>query len=186
MEDQAELFDGGGSVETRWFHVVQSMIHGNKIKEMGMPAFCVYCVLKSYVGHASGRAFPGREKICEHLGVSEASVDRALATLTKLGYVNKIKNGRHNTYELTERFLMKTDSGDVIGHGESRYVPQQFQAMLAQLREIAATGKQIPGGIEIKIVLNANFITQGENGTVNNNVYQAPTVEVTNKDGESV
>lgn len=185
MTPQADLFEGGGSVETRWFHVVQSMIHSNKIAEMGMPAFCVYCVLKSYVGHANGRAFPGRELICEHLAMSEASVDRALVTLTKMGYVNKIKTGRHNSYELTERFPMKTDAGEVIGHGESRYVPQQFQQMLEQLREIAKTGKHA-GGIEIKIVLNANFITQGENGTVNNNVYQAPVVEVTHKDGDTI
>jgi DNA-binding transcriptional ArsR family regulator len=164
------------AIEKQWFHVVRAMIQDNKIKEMGVHAWAVYCVLKSYAALDTGRSYPGRDTVAEHIGVSLDTVDRALAKLHDMGIVTRHKKGRSNSYELTERLPMKNNHGDVTHHGEGKYVPLQFQAMLSALEEFAASGKLPAGGIEVKIVLNANFITQGEHGTVNNNVYQAPVV----------
>jgi DNA-binding transcriptional regulator YhcF (GntR family) len=179
MNEQPELWEEL-KLENQWFHVVRAMIQRDKIAEMGVYAWAVYCVLKSYAALDTGKSYPGRDAIAKHVGISLDTVDRALTKLDEMGIVARKKLGRSNSYELTEQIPMTAANGEVAMHGEAKYVPMQFQQVLDQLKAFAAIGS-MPGGLEVKIVLNANFLT-GSHATVNN--YNAPAVvgiEVTPK-----
>jgi DNA-binding transcriptional ArsR family regulator len=93
MNDQPELWEEL-KVENHWFHVVRAMIQRDKIAEMGVYAWAVYCVLKSYAALDTGKSYPGRDAIAKHVGISLDTVDRALTKLDEMGIVARRKLGR--------------------------------------------------------------------------------------------
>lgn len=184
MDDQAELWPDL-QAETLFFHVLRAMIQRDKIAEMGTTAFCVYVVLKSYASLEAGYSNPGRDLIARHIGASEPTVDRAIKRLVELGLVRKKKStgedSRGNEYELVEAIpVIDKSSKQVVGQGEAKYVPLQFDALRKQLEAFASSGK-LGKGLQVKITLNANFITQAPHSVVNNN-YFSGDVEVIPRD----
>lgn len=178
MAEQPELWEEL-AVEKNWFHVVRSMVQQDMIAGMGVHAWAVYCVLKSYAALDTGESYPGRDMIAKHIGASLDTVDRALKTLDEMDIVTRFKKGRSNRYELTERFAMKNGNGEVTHHGEGKYVPMQFQQMLSALEAFAARGKIPAGGFQVKITLNViqqapgSVVVVGDGATVETNAGKA-------------
>jgi DNA-binding MarR family transcriptional regulator len=175
--EQTELWPTDTQAETLFFHVLRAMIQRDKIAEMGTTTFCVYVVLKSYASLEAGYLNPSRETIARHIGASEPTVDRAIKRLVEMGLVRKqpntSKDARGNEYELIEAIpMISKATREVVGHGESKYIPLQFEALRKQLEAFAASGK-MGKGLEVKIILNNNFITQAPDSTVNNHYYNA-------------
>jgi hypothetical protein len=187
-EVQGELWPDNVQAETLFFHVLRAMVQRDRIAEMGATAFCVYVVLKSYASLEAGYSNPGRDLIARHIGASEPTVDRAINRLVELGLVKKQKStgkdSRGNEYALVEAIpLVDKASREVVGQGEAKYIPLQFEALRKQLEGLAASGK-IGKGLEVKITLNANFITQAPNSVVNNTYYNG-TIEVIPKESNT-
>ncbi len=162
---QPELWDEL-KVDAHWFHVVRSMIMRNRIAEMGISAWSVYCVLKAYTQLDTGITWPSQGRIADHIGASVDTVARATDRLVELGIVEKRKVGRHNEYTMIEQIPLQDRNGEVVAFGEKGYAPYQFTRFIDELKAFAKTGEVVPGSA-IKITLNVNFIQQGDNGTVN-------------------
>lgn len=164
-------------VEHHWFHIVRAMILRGQIAEMGVHAWAVYCVLKSYTALDTGRSWPSQQKIAEHLGLSTDTVMRSIERLVQLNVISKRRIGKRNEYELMESVPISDTKGRVVATGRQAYAPLAFQSMMNELKEFARSG-QLPGNV--KIELNVNLIQQGDHGTVNIN-----TVRVTDDSGRS-
>jgi hypothetical protein len=162
---QDELWDEL-KVEHHWFHVVRSMIVRNKIAEMGVNAWAVYCVLKGYTALNTGRTWPSQDTIAQHIGVSVDTVGRALDRLIDLKIVEKRKLGRRNQYSLLEAIPMTNNEGAIVAVGQRQYQPMQFQSFMSELKAFAKNGTMPTDG-NVKITLNVNLIQQGDNSTVN-------------------
>jgi len=165
-------------VEHHWFHIVRAMILRGKIAEMGVHAWAVYCVLKSYTALNTDRAWPSQQKIAEHLGLSTDTVMRSIERLVQLNVINKRRIGKRNEYELMESVPISDPAGNVVATGRQTYTPMAFQSMMNELKEFARSGSLPAGGV--KIELSVNFIQQGDHGTVNIN-----TVRVSDGEGQS-
>lgn len=163
---QGEIFDEIG-VDRQWFHVVRSMIGRGKIAEMGVNAWAVYSVLKSYTNMKTGKSFPSQATIAQLIGTSVDTVARATDRLVEMGIVTKIRVGRHSEYVINEEFpIVKTDTREMVGRATHPYVPMEFQRQIEDIVEAVRSGIS-PEDRAIKIELNINFIQQGDNSTVN-------------------
>lgn len=163
--EQNELWDEL-KVDSHWFHVVRSMIIRDRIAEMGVNAWAVYCVLKAYTQLDTGRTWPSQDKIANHIGASVDTVARATDRLIELGIVEKRRVGRHNEYSLIEQIPLRGRQDEIVAFGERDYAPLGFKRFLDELKAFAKTGEVIPGA-SFKITLNVNLIQQGDNSTVN-------------------
>lgn len=162
---QPELWDEL-KVDSHWFHVVRSMILRDRIAEMGINAWAVYCVLKAYTQLDTGKTWPSQDKIADHIGASVDTVARATDRLVELGIVEKRKVGRHNEYTLIEQIPLRDQGDEIVAYGEKGYAPLGFKRFLDELKSFAKTGELVQGSA-LKITLNVNFIQQGDNGVVN-------------------
>lgn len=164
MSEQPELWDEL-RVDTSWYHVVRSMIMGDKIAQMGTTAWAVYSVLKAYTNFESGQANPSQERIGAHIGLSTDTVGRALDKLVELGVVEKKRAGRHNEYRLKETFAIRTKGGQgtEVATATDFYRPKGFQSLVEQLRALAKTG-DMPKGATFHI--QVNVVNQGDNSSV--------------------
>jgi hypothetical protein len=153
-------------VEHHWFHVVRSMIMRGKIRDMGVNAWAVYCVLKAHTALDTGKAWPSQSLIAKLLGISVDTVARATDRLIELGVVTKTKEGNKNNYRLTEEIPMTSMQGDLVAVAQRDYSPMAFMGFVKELQAWAKDGNtQLDK--EIKIVMNVNVINQGDNSTVN-------------------
>lgn len=163
-DQQPELWEEL-KVDGQWFHVVRSMIMRDRIAEMGVNAWAVYCVLKAYTQLDSGKTFPSQDLIARHLGVSVDTVARATDKLLELQIVTKKKVGRRNEYRLVESVPLRNNDEAIVAFGEREYTPVGFQKFIGELKDFARSGAMNPDS-QVRIVFNVNFIQQGDNGTV--------------------
>jgi DNA-binding Lrp family transcriptional regulator len=153
-------------VEHHWFHVVRSMIMRGKLGEMGVNAWAVYSVLKAHTALDTGKSWPSQSRIAQLLGVSVDTVARATDRLEELGIVTKEKHGNKNHYRLTEEIPMTDAQGELVAVASRDYSPMAFKGFIDELQAWAKNGNN-PLSPNIKITINANFIQQGDNSTVN-------------------
>jgi len=130
------------NAETTWFHLFRSMIVGGDLKEMGAPAFAVYCTIKAHVDFSTGAAFPSVARIQELTGTSKSSVLRCLQRLEELGFLSKEKVGRKNVYTLREKVNINDHEGRPEAVATWDYLPRTVQDAQAELKNFLLTGKQ--------------------------------------------
>lgn len=165
MSEQNELWEEL-KVEHQWFHVVRSMIMRGKLRDMGVNAWAVYTVLKAHTALDTGKSWPSQSRIADLLGISVDTVARATDTLVEMNIVTKQKHGNKNIYRLTEEIPMTTQQGDLVAVAARDYSPMGFKGFVDELQAWAKNGNNQLSP-NIKITINANFITQGDNSSVN-------------------
>lgn len=135
MSDDPKL-----NANTTWFRVFQDMVLQGKMAQMGPYGFTVYCVIKAHAELNTGESFPGVEKIAKEAGMSTAQVKRELPSLVDLGYLTRVKVGRHNEYRLRERIDIKDDAGNLQAVASWDFVPMGVEAAVADLRNVIMKG----------------------------------------------
>ena len=161
MANQDELF----KAETTWFHVFKNMVDSGDVAKMGPHAATVYLVIKSHTNFSTGRAFPAIETIVEKSGVSIAQVNRSLKTLEELGYITKVKTGRHNTYCVREKVEIQDASGRPTHVATWDYLPASVQAAVADLKNVLVSGSAADAKIVHIERLTINIAN--DNATIN-------------------
>jgi len=126
--------------ETMWFHVFKDMIDSGDMAKLDGGTIKVYLVIKSYTNFSTGHAFPSLELIAEKSGISDRQVKRCIADLEQLGYITKAKVGRHNTYKLREKIVIKNDSGTPQAVATWDYLPGAVKDTVADLKNVLVTG----------------------------------------------
>lgn len=126
--------------ETMWFHVFKDMIDSGDMAKLDGGTVKVYFVIKSYTNFSTGHAFPSLELIAEKSGISVRQVKRCIADLEQSGYISKAKEGRHNTYKLREKIVIKNDSGTPQAVATWDYLPGAVKDTVADLKNVLVTG----------------------------------------------
>jgi DNA-binding transcriptional regulator YhcF (GntR family) len=163
---QSELWEEL-AVKNQWFHVLRAAILDNKIAEMGMTAWAVYCVIKAYTNMKSGDSWPSQSTIAGHLGVSVDTVARATEKLITLDMVKREKRGRSSVYRLIESIPLARKSDNIrVADAKQQYIPLGFESFIDQLKLYAKDG-QLPQGANFQVTFNITNVVQGDNSTVN-------------------
>ena len=160
-------------VEHLWFHVVRGMILRGQIKEMGMTAWAVYCVLKAHTDLNTGRVDVTIEAIGEYLGVKHDTIQRAIKRLAELELITVEKGlrGQRNKYLVNERLPMISRDGQMFGYGERPYVGRHFESFVKELERFARSGNMpADKNITINVTFNVQNITQGDNSQLSLNI----------------
>ena len=159
------------SVKHQWFHIVREQVQSGEIARVGMPAWCVYCAIKSHTGLETGDAFPSNARLAALVGVSLDTVQRAMKKLVEAGLINAEKQrGRGSAYSVTEKIPMDDAKGEPWATAERKYVPTQFTNFVAELQRLAQTGNlptdknivinlvvQNVSGAHAQVSVNANY-----------------------------
>lgn len=155
-------------VDHLWVHVVRGMIKDAMIAQVGMPAFCVYMVIKAHTDLETGNAWPSVPLIAKLVGATEKTVSRAVKTLTDAGFLKVEKKGRSNHYSIVEKINLVAQSGEPWGDGQRKYVATGFGDFVDELKRLARTGN-IPGdkAITINVVVNVQQNAPGATGIQN-------------------
>ena len=171
------------SVKNQWFHVMRADVLDNKIAEMGTTAWCVYCIIKAYTNLKSGESWPSQATIAGHMGVSVDTVARATQKLEEMGKIKSERRGRKRQYLMVEQVPLERKSDQVrVGVAHQDYIPMMFEPVMNQIKQYAAEGK-LPANATFNLVMNVNYINQGDNSTVNiQNVSLGKLEEITSTD----
>lgn len=163
---QSELWEEL-TVKNQWFHVLRAAIIDNKIAEMGMTAWAVYCVIKAYTNMKSGDSWPSQATIAGHLGVSVDTVARATEKLIQLDMVKRERQGRSSVYRLIESVpLARKSDNSRVADAKQQYVPLGFENFIDQLKQYARDGN-FPQGANFQVTFNITNVVQGDNSVVN-------------------
>jgi hypothetical protein len=177
--EQSEIWDEL-KVKHMWVHLVRGLVHDGEIAVMGVVPFCVLVAVKAYTDIETGNAHPGVPLIAKLIGKSHDVVQRALKTLTKLGYLEVEKaHGKANKYSVIEKIPITHADGQPWGTAVRKYVPLEYAGFVAEIQRLAKTGN-IPGdkNITINVTLNVQNINQVDNGTVIQNVVVSSDAEL--------
>lgn len=106
LEFKFELDRRFVKVMSHWLHDF-SEEQPSTAGRIGAASFLVLVFVRSMVGSDS-KSFPSQTYISKALGLSRNTVKRSIETLEEEKFVTKAKRGRHNTYALNEKMLMKS------------------------------------------------------------------------------
>lgn len=151
VPQQGDLFE----VDASWFHVFRDLVASGQLAEMTGSSVKVYLVIRAYANPASGDSFPSIDLIAEKTGLSRSQVKRELIALEDQGHVRKQKSGRHNVYNLLDKWPIKNAStGEVVRRVEVvPYIPKMVEIITKKLKA-ALMGGELPSAGPINLNLN--------------------------------
>lgn len=153
------------TAEAMWFHVFKDMIDSGDLIRLDGGALKVYLVIKSFANFSTGSAFPSIGLIASKTGLSERQIIRCIADLEQAGYVSKERAGRHNTYKLREKIVIKDLAGEPHAIATWDYLPGSVREAVADLKNVLVTG-DFSGAKVINIqhlALTVNVVNAGDN-----------------------
>lgn len=133
--------DSDYQADAGWFHMFRSMIDSGDLANMPGADVKVYLVIKAHVNHATGKSFPGTEKIAQKAGLSGRQVIRCLKSLEAQNYIIKTRVGRRNEYRLREKVEIQDESGRPAAVATWDYLPRTVKEAVADLRNVLLTGQ---------------------------------------------
>ena len=69
-QDQEELF----KTDVSWFHIFKELIRNKTWARLSSNSKSLYPVIKAYINHENGTAFPSLDTLQEYSGLARASV----------------------------------------------------------------------------------------------------------------
>jgi DNA-binding GntR family transcriptional regulator len=126
--------------DTTWFHVFKNMVDSGEVAKLKPLNFTIYCVIKAHVNFNTGQSFPSQETIAKKAGVAVRAVQRAIRELVKLGYVQKRKHWRRNTYTLRERIRITDMELTTTEKAEFDYIPALVEQAREEVKKYLQTG----------------------------------------------
>jgi len=154
---QQELF----KTDMSWFHVFKELIRSGTWANLSSNSKSLYPVIKAFINHENGNAFPSLDTLEQYSGISRPSVVKALKELEKEGLLVKTAGNRttSNNYQVVEKFDVKDAQGRPAASVSFDYMPAYVTDAVAELKNFMAQGLTLPDG-------KTNFI-KIENLTLN-------------------
>jgi predicted transcriptional regulator len=160
-------------LDASWFHIFRELIRSKLWSELSLPAKAVYPVIKAFINHQSGVAFPSLETLGEFSGLSRPAVVKALKELTAAGLLAKNSGqGRAaSTYKVVEKFQFSAGDGRPAATVLFDYLPSAIKESVAELKnvvteEFAVDGKTLQYIRIENLQLNVTVIGRDQNNNV--------------------
>lgn len=183
--EQSELF----KTDIGWFHIFKELIRNKTWARLSSNSKSLYPVIKAYVNHKSGEAFPSIDTLQEFSGLARASVIKALKELEAEGLLAKSgAAGRHSNYSLIEKFEVTDSEGRPTASVTFDYMPALVGDAVAELKNFMAKGMTMPDGktqfIKIEnLTININHIDKQFNASGVGAIELAKMQALLNKKG---
>jgi DNA-binding transcriptional regulator YhcF (GntR family) len=158
-----------GRIDSSFTTEQRDLFSSGMVAEIGVNAYAVWQAIKFYADFNTGEAFPGMRTLGQKLGLSPATVQRAVKVLqgAKLLRVTKAATKRRGqTYVARER-LRVTLGERVLCTIIVDYVPNTLRMRLARIEQALATGEKDPEAFaEVEIIPGPGFAWDEASGTL--------------------
>lgn len=157
-----------GTIDSTFTTSQRDLFLSGVVAEIGVNAFTVWHAIKVYADFNTGEAFPGMRKLAEDVGMSAASVMRAvdvLITNKMLRVVKSHTKKKGQTYIARERLAIRF--GDIlICTIVVDYVPAQIKDKLKNIKEALKVGES-SGDLfaQVEIIPASGFLFDQTTGT---------------------
>lgn len=158
-----------GKIDSSFTTEQRDLFTSGLVAEIGVNAYAVWGAIKHYADYDTGHAFPGMRTLGEKLGLSAATVKRAIDVLVNakmLRIVNSHSRRKGQTYIARERVSVRF--GNVlICTIVVDYVPLKMRGQIKQLEEAFSLGeKNNDLYAEVEILPGPGFEWDAEKGVL--------------------
>lgn len=137
------------------------------VAEIGVNAYAVWSAIKFYADYNTGHAWPGMRTVGEKLGLSAATVKRAIDVLEAASMVRVVKEStrkRGQTYIARERMAVRIGSA-LICTIVVDYVPSKFRGQVNRIAMALEGAETDPEAFsEVEVIPGPGFVWDALSG----------------------
>ena len=149
-----------GHIDSSFTTEQRDLFASGIVAEIGVNAYAVWSAIKFYADYNTGHAWPGMRKLGEKLGLSAATVKRAIDQLEGAHMVRIVAEStkrKGQTYIARERMSIRLGS-KVLCTIVIDYVPGTLRGKINRLENALATGEDDPEAFaEVEIIPGPGF-----------------------------
>lgn len=149
-----------GHIDSSFTTEQRDLFASGIVAEIGVNAYAVWSAIKFYADYNTGHAWPGMRKIGEKLGLSAATVKRAIDHLEAAKMVRIVAEStkrKGQTYIARERMCIRLGKR-VLCTIVIDYVPGTLRGKINRLESALTTGKDDPEAFaEVEIIPGDGF-----------------------------
>lgn len=149
-----------GHIDSSFTTEQRDLFASGIVAEIGVNAYAVWSAIKFYADYNTGHAWPGMRKIGEKLGLSAATVKRAIDALEAAKMVRIVAESsrrKGQTYIARERMSIRLGAR-VLCTIVIDYVPSTLRGKINRLENALATGEDDPEAFaEVEIIPGPGF-----------------------------
>lgn len=149
-----------GHIDSSFTTEQRDLFASGIVAEIGVNAYAVWSAIKFYADYNTGHAWPGMRKLGEKLGLSAATVKRAIDQLETAHMVRIVAGStrrKGQTYIARERMSIRLGS-KVLCTIVIDYVPGTLRGKINRLENALATGEDDPEAFaEVEIIPGPGF-----------------------------
>lgn len=149
-----------GQIDSSFTTEQRDLFASGMVAEIGVNAYAVWQAIKYYADFKTGEAFPGMRTLGDKLGLSKATVQRAIKVLEEANLTRVVKphtKRRGQTYIARER-LRITFGNIVLATILIDYIPNQLRQKINRLEQALLTGEHDEQAFaEVEIIPGPGF-----------------------------
>lgn len=149
-----------GHIDSSFTTEQRDLFASGVVAEIGVNAYAVWSAIKFYADYNTGHAWPGMRTLGEKLGISAATVKRAIDTLEKASMVRVIANStrrRGQTYIAREKMAVRLGNR-VLCSIVIDYVPGTLRTKINRLETALRSGDDDPEAFaQVEIIPGPGF-----------------------------
>ena len=149
-----------GHIDSSFTTEQRDLFASGIVADIGVNAYAVWSAIKFYADYNTGHAWPGMRTIGKKLGLSAATVKRAVDTLCTASMVRVVASStrrRGQTYIAREKMAVRLGKR-VLCTIVLDYVPGTLRGKINRLEQALATGEDDPDAFaEVEIIPGEGF-----------------------------
>lgn len=162
-----------GHIDSSFTTEQRDLFASGIVAEIGVNAYAVWSAIKFFADYNTGHAWPGMRKLGEKLGLSPATVKRAIDVLQENRMVRIVAtSGRRKgqTYIARERMSVRLGNR-VLCTIVIDYVPGALRGKINRLENALATGEDDPDAFaEVEVIPGPGFVWDEKSKTLRGSV----------------
>jgi len=162
-----------GRIDSSFTTEQRDLFASGMVAEIGVNAYAVWQAIKYYADYNTGEAFPGMRTLGQKLGISPATVQRAVKSLegAKLLRVSKSHSKRKGQTYIARERLRVTLGKTVLCTIIVDYVPNTLRQRVNRIEQSLTTGESDPEAFaEVEIIPGEGFTWDAEAGLLRGKV----------------
>ncbi|MNS83680.1 hypothetical protein D3C72_1174760 [compost metagenome] len=156
-----------GKIDASFTTEQRDLFASGIVAEIGVNAYAVWSAIKFYADYNTGHAWPGMRTVGEKLGLSAATVKRAIDVLEAASMVRVVKEStrrRGQTYIARERMAVRIGSA-LICTIVVDYVPSKFRGQVNRIAMALEGAETDPDAFsEVEVIPGPGFAWDAVSG----------------------
>jgi len=162
-----------GRIDSSFTTEQRDLFSSGMVAEIGVNAYAVWQAIKFYADFKTGTAYPGMRTLGQKLGLSAATVMRAVKALeaAKLVRVTLPHTKRRGQSYIARERLRVTIGQTTLCTIIVDYVPNTLRQRISRIEQALSTGEADPEAFaEVEIIPGAGFTWDQDNGVLRGKV----------------